>query len=110
MSDVEETVGETVPESVPTEVENVVPDAVDETAEFVSPEDLKAILDAKQKSREALAAFDKVATEARSLSLEAKNADLSYQVVVQHVFLKNGLSMADSISDESGLITRKVAE
>lgn len=67
--------------------------------EFISKEDSLKINDAKSKFTEATQAAQRAA-------LEAKNAELEYQVTVQHIFLKYGLSVKDNINTDTCEITR----
>jgi|SRR5690606_7806277 len=67
--------------------------------EFISKEDALKINDAKSKLTEATQA-------AQRASLEAKNAELEYKVTIQHIFLKYGLSVKDSINTDTCEITR----
>lgn len=67
--------------------------------EFISKEDALKINDAKSKLTEATQAAQRAA-------LEAKNAELEYQVTVQHIFLKYGLSVKDNINTDTCEITR----
>lgn len=75
--------------------------AVDE--EFISQEDLQTIKDVTQKrntATQSLAQLEKAA-------LEAKVANLEYQVRVQHMYIKYSLGFEDSIHDQTGKIVRK---
>lgn len=67
--------------------------------EKITEEELKAIKEAAIKRNNAKAVAE------RAL-LEAKNAELTHQVTVQHVFMKYGLTFDDNIDDNSGAITR----
>lgn len=68
--------------------------------EQITQEDLKNILDAANKASSLKTALEK-------LALETKNAQLYHQTVVQHTFIKYGLSFNDKIDDATGIITRE---
>lgn len=63
------------------------------TQEKITPEELKSITDA-------MARREKLATESRIAALE-------HQSLVQHIFIKYGLTFDDQIDDATGNINRK---
>ncbi len=71
--------------------------------EKLTQEELKLVSEANDKRNKATANAEKTV-------LEAKNAQLEYQVLVQHVFIKYGLSFGDKIDDATGVITRSKQE
>lgn len=68
-------------------------------AEFLDPADMAQISAAKSKVALAV-------SEAEKTSANAKIADLEYRVLVQHIFLKYGMSVNDRIEDNNGQIIR----
>ena len=69
-----------------------------ERVEALSTDELQAITNAKQK---AIAA----AQQAERFVAEAKVAELEHRSLVQHIFLKNGLSIDCRIDETSGIVT-----
>lgn len=70
----------------------------DNKVQVIDPQDLKAIHEASAKMTMTLSLAEKAATEAKLAATER-------QSLVQHIFLKYGLTLNDSINDQDGTIT-----
>lgn len=69
------------------------------TGEFIDPDDMAKIAAAKNNVTLAVAEYEKYGSK-------AKIADLEYRGLVQHIFIKYGMSINDRIEDSTGQITR----
>ena len=74
--------------------------------EVLSKEELSAILHAKEKVTTRLTISERMALEAKASLLEAQLADMEYKALVQHIFIKYGMSFRDRINDATGEISR----
>jgi hypothetical protein len=72
-------------------------------SEYISKEDMALINAAKAKVEIAVLQAEKAAAN-------AKIVDYEHRSLVQHIFIKYGLTFADRINDGDGLIVREKTE
>ncbi len=75
--------------------------------EKITQEELKAVADSIAKKNAAKAVSTAAVEKA---NIDDRIAQLEHQVLVQHIFIKYGLSFNDNIHNETGVITRAKKE